>query len=277
MSGVSSLDFPIGDGAAPIFVAGPCLMEDAGMLLETARFLAGLGLPLIFKASFDKANRSSLRGHRGPGLAAGLKMLADVRTATGLPVLTDVHAVEQCGPAGEVADILQIPAFLCRQTDLVQAAAATGRPLNLKRGQFLDPRRMGLLVEKARAAGPGPFFVTERGTSFGHGDLVLDPRALVWMRESGAAVLYDCTHTLQQPAGDGDQTGGLRALCLPLARAAAAVGVDGFYAEVHPEPARALSDASTQLDFATFARLVREVRSVDAGRRAAQAVERHPG
>lgn len=271
MSGVRSFVPPIGGGAPPVFIAGPCLIEDAGMLLETARFLAGLGLPLVFKASFDKANRSSLRGHRGPGLIAGLKMLADVRAATGLAVLTDVHTVEQCAPAAEVADILQVPAFLCRQTDLVLAAAATGRPVNLKRGQFLDPRRMGLLVEKARSAGPGPFFVTERGTSFGHGDLVLDPRALVWMRGSEAAVFYDCTHTLQQPAGDADQTGGLRTLVLPLARAAAAVGVDGFYAEVHPEPARALSDASTQLDFATFERLARQVRALDAARRAVHA------
>jgi 2-dehydro-3-deoxyphosphooctonate aldolase (KDO 8-P synthase) len=254
--------------ARPRFIAGPCVVEDAGLLLETAQFLAGLGLDLVFKASFDKANRSSVRGYRGPGLERGLAMLADVKARTGLPVLTDVHAVEQCAPAAEVADILQIPAFLCRQTDLVQAAAATGRPVNLKRGQFLDPRRMGLLVEKARASGPGPFTVTERGTTFGHGDLVLDPRSLVWLRESGAEVWYDCTHTVQAPGGFDDHTGGHRALALPLARAAAAVGVDAFYAEVHPDPKAALSDAATQLDFAAFERLASEVTAIDAARRA---------
>lgn len=261
----------LGDATRPFFIAGPCVLEDEGTVLETARFLASLRLPLVFKGSFDKANRSSLRGHRGPGLVKGLRLLAQVRETTGLRVLTDVHEPGQCAPAAEVADLLQVPAFLCRQTDLIAAAAATGRPVNLKRGQFLDPRRMSLVVEKARSAGPGPFLVTERGTTFGHGDLVLDPRALVWLRQSGAPVLYDCTHTLQLPGGPGEETGGLRDLALPLARAAAAVGVSGFYAEVHPDPARAKSDAATQLDFATFERLVREVQAIDAARRATTA------
>ena len=254
-------------GAGPIFIAGPCVIEDAAQVHEIAAFLASLKLPLIFKASFDKANRSSHRSFRGPGLAAGLAMLAEVRERHGLSVLTDVHEPSQCGPVAEVADVLQIPAFLCRQTDLVQAAAATGRPVNLKRGQFLDPRRMVHVVEKARAAGPGPFFVTERGTAFGHGDLVLDPRALVWLSASGAPVFYDCTHSVQVPGGAEEITGGARELCLPLARAAAAVGVSGFYAEVHPRPALARSDAATQLDFAGFERLVAEVRAIDAARR----------
>lgn len=257
-----------GAAAVPLFIAGPCVIEDAALVLEIAVFLAGLGLPLVFKASFDKANRSSARAFRGPGLRRGLEILAEVKARTGLPVVTDVHEPEQCAAAAQVADMLQVPAFLCRQTDLVQAAAATGRAVNLKRGQFLDPRRMGLVVEKACAAGPGPFFVTERGTSFGHGDLVFDPRALVWLRGAGAQVLYDCTHSVQVPGGEGESTGGARELARPLARAAAAVGVDGFCAEVHPRPAEARSDAATQLDFAEFTRLVGEVRAVDAARRA---------
>jgi 2-dehydro-3-deoxyphosphooctonate aldolase (KDO 8-P synthase) len=255
------------------FIAGPCVLESYAEALATAQFLAEVasrrGVEITFKASFDKANRSSVRGYRGPGLTRGLEWLAAVRAETGLAVLTDVHAAEQCGPVAEVVDVLQVPAFLCRQTDLVQAAAATGRPVNYKRGQFLDPRRMGLVLEKARAAGPGPFSATERGTSFGHGDLVLDPRALVWLRSSGGAVWYDATHSLQQPGGEAETTRGLRDLVLPLARAAAAVGVDAIYAEVHPEPARALSDAETQLDFASFERLVVEACAVDAARRAA--------
>jgi 2-dehydro-3-deoxyphosphooctonate aldolase (KDO 8-P synthase) len=262
----------VGPDARLRFVAGPCVLESLEASLATARFLAGLaercGVEIVFKGSFDKANRSSLSGFRGPGLERGLAWLAAVRAETGLAVLTDVHAVEQCARAAESVDILQVPAFLCRQTDLIQAAAATGRPVNYKRGQFLDPRRMGLVLEKARAAGPGPFSATERGTSFGHGDLVLDPRALVWLRSGGAAVWYDATHTVQQPGGDAAHTRGERALALPLARAAAAVGVDAIYAEVHPAPAEALSDAETQLDFPAFERLVTECRAVDAARRA---------
>lgn len=260
-------------GARVHFVAGPCVLESREATLTTARFLADVagrrGVEITFKGSFDKANRSSLRGFRGPGLERGLEWLAAVRAEIGLRVLTDVHSVEQCGPVAKVVDVLQVPAFLCRQTDLVQAAAATGRPVNYKRGQFLDPRRMGMVLEKARAAGPGPFSATERGTSFGHGDLVLDPRALIWLQSSGGAVWYDATHTLQQPGGEAETTRGLRDLVLPLARAAAAVGVDAIYAEVHPEPSRALSDAETQLDFETFERLVVEVCAVDTARRAA--------
>lgn len=265
---------PIGGGAPPVFVAGPCVIESAAMLLETAAALVELapGLPVVLKASFDKANRSSAGAFRGPGLRAGLAALAEVRERYGLPLLTDVHEPAQCGPAAEVVDVLQIPAFLCRQTDLIQAAAATGRTVNLKRGQFLDPRRMHLAVEKAG----GRAWVTERGTTFGHGDLVFDPRALVWMSAAGVPVLYDCTHTVQVPGGDGPYTGGQRELALPLARAAAAVGVDGFYAEVHPDPARARSDAATQLDPAAFQRLVREVCAIDAARRGADPHARPP-
>ncbi len=256
---------PIGDGAPLVFVAGPCVIEPGDGLFRVAEALAALPVPIVFKASFDKANRSSADAYRGPGLDAGLEALAQVRRRFDLPLLTDVHAPEQCAPAAEVVDVLQIPAFLCRQTDLVEAAAATGRVVNLKRGQFLDPRRVHLAAAKAG----GRAWVTERGTSFGHGDLVFDPRALVWMRRAGAPVLFDATHSVQVPGGDAPTTGGRPEMVAPLARAAAAVGIDGLYAEVHPDPPRALSDAATQLTPAAFAALVRQVSAVDAARRAA--------
>jgi 2-dehydro-3-deoxyphosphooctonate aldolase (KDO 8-P synthase) len=250
---------------SPFWVAGPCVVEDRDQVMAVAEVVAALPGRRWFKASFDKANRSSAGAFRGPGLEAGLAVLDEVRQVHDLPILTDVHLPEQCAPAAEVADVLQIPAFLCRQTDLVEAAARTGRIVNIKRGQFLDPRRMHLLVEKVEAAG-GRAWVTERGTTFGHGDLVFDPRALVWMRAAGAPVLYDCTHSVQAPGGAGRETEGRRDLAHPLARAAAAVGVDGFYAEVHPDPPNARSDAATQLDFDGFARLVREVTAITHAR-----------
>lgn len=258
---------PIGGGAPLVFIAGPCVLEDRDTSLRAAEAVARVaheaGVPLVFKASFDKANRSHRDAYRGPGLEAGLALLAEIRARFAVPVLTDVHAPEQCAPVAEVADVLQVPAFLCRQTDLLVAAGATGRPVNLKRGQFLDPRRMGLAVQKVG----GPSWVTERGTAFGHGDLVFDPRSLVWLRESGAdAVIYDATHSVQAPGGLGATTGGHRDLALPLARAAVAVGVDALFAEVHPEPTRAKSDAATQLDPAGFARLVVEAQRISAAR-----------
>jgi 2-dehydro-3-deoxyphosphooctonate aldolase (KDO 8-P synthase) len=258
---------PIGADHPLVFVAGPCVIDDADLTLAVAAQLAALHLPLIFKASFDKANRSSGTAYRGPGLTAGLNVLAQVKDRFGLPILTDVHLPEQCGPAAEVADVLQIPAFLCRQTDLIWAAAATGRVVNVKRGQFLDPRRMGYVLEKTQQNGPVECWLTERGTAFGHGDLVFDPRAVVWMKGTGAPVLYDCTHSVQQPGGGGPTTGGARELAQPLAQAAAAVGVDGFYAEVHADPSRARSDADTQLTVAQFGALVRAVTAIDAARR----------
>ncbi len=254
----------------PFYVAGPCVIEDATMVFRIADLLAKLGeelnLKVIFKASFDKANRSSIDGFRGVGFEAGLTILAQVKTRFGLQILTDVHLPEQCAAVAEVVDVLQIPAFLCRQTDLVLAAAQTGRVVNIKRGQFLDPRRMGLLVEKARGA--AEVWVTERGTSFGHGDLVLDPRALPWLEKTGAPVLYDCTHSVQAPGGIGPTTGGHRDMALPLARAAAAVGVSGFYVEVHPDPSRAKSDAATQLNPTAFRTLVLQTLAIDSARRA---------
>ena len=246
---------PIGDSAPLVFVAGPCVLESREVAFASARAVVDcreeFGIPVVFKGSFDKANRSHVDAYRGPGLIEGLKILAQVKAHFKVPILTDVHLPAQCSPAAEVADVLQIPAFLCRQTDLLQAAGATGRPVNIKRGQFLDPQRIDLAVEKIG----GPAWVTERGTTFGHGDLVFDPRALIWMR-AAAPVLYDCTHSVQVPGGRSAQTGGRREMTLPLMRAAVAVGVDGLYAEVHPDPAVAKSDAATQLDPPTFRRLV---------------------
>lgn len=254
-----------GGGISPFYVAGPCVIESRDQVFAAAEAVAAVarefGVPVIFKASYDKANRTHDNAFRGPGLEAGLALLAEVRAHTGLPLLTDVHLPAECAPAAAVVDVLQVPAFLCRQTDLVRAAGATGRPVNLKRGQFLDPRQMGFVADKVRAAGGVPW-VTERGTSFGHGDLVLDPRSLVWLAETGAPVLYDCTHSVQVPGGGQPTTGGQRALAWPLARAAAAVGVDGFYAEVHPDPTQARSDAATQLDPAGLRRLVGETLAV---------------
>jgi 2-dehydro-3-deoxyphosphooctonate aldolase (KDO 8-P synthase) len=244
-----------GGGALPV-IAGPCVVESEELVLATARVLAAmasrLGLPLVFKSSFDKANRSALGSFRGPGMVRGLAALAAVKAATGLPLLTDVHEPGQCGPAAEVCDVLQIPAFLCRQTDLVLAAAATGRAVNIKKGQFMAPDDMRKLVDKARAGGNGRVTVTERGSSFGYHDLVVDMRSFAQLHEDGIAVIYDVTHSLQRPGGgpgnpESAESGGERRYALPLALAAVAAGADGLFLEVHPDPPRALSDRAVQL------------------------------
>ncbi|HVT60796.1 MAG TPA: 3-deoxy-8-phosphooctulonate synthase [Thermoanaerobaculia bacterium] len=240
----------VGGSPLPI-IAGPCVLESQELALQTAHLLAAigrrLGLALIFKSSFDKANRSSLGSFRGPGLARGLTMLAAVKEATGLPLLTDVHEPAQCAPAAEVCDVLQVPAFLCRQTDLVVAAAATGRAINIKKGQFMAPDDMRRVVDKARSTGNRRVTVTERGSSFGYHDLVVDMRAFTQLHEAGIAVIYDVTHSLQLPGG-GAESGGERRFAEPLALAALAAGADGLFLEVHPDPPRALSDRAVQLD-----------------------------
>jgi 2-dehydro-3-deoxyphosphooctonate aldolase (KDO 8-P synthase) len=241
----------LGGAALPV-VAGPCVVESEAITFETARALAGmaarLGFPLVFKASFDKANRSSIASFRGPGLAAGLAVLAAVKRELSLPLLTDVHEPSQCEPAAAVCDVLQIPAFLCRQTDLVLAAARTGRALNVKKGQFMAPDDMRRVVEKARRAGNGRVTVTERGFSFGYHNLVVDMRSFAWMQRDGIPVIFDVTHSLQLPGAAAEGTGGAREFAEPLARAAVAAGADGVFLEVHPRPAEALSDPETQLD-----------------------------
>jgi len=239
----------IGGEALPV-VAGPCVIESEDLVLDTAHTLAAmaerLGVGLIFKSSFDKANRSALGSFRGPGLEEGLRVLRLVKEETGLPVLTDVHEPEQCAPAAEVCDVLQIPAFLCRQTDLVVAAARTGRAVNIKKGQFMAPDDMRKIVDKARSAGNDKVTVTERGASFGYHNLVVDMRSFAMLQDEGIPVIYDVTHSLQLPGG-GTESGGQRRFAEPLARAAIAAGADGVFLEIHPDPERALSDSAVQL------------------------------
>lgn len=239
----------LGGADLPV-IAGPCVLEEPQQTLEIAQTLEALGrrlgLPIIFKASFDKANRSSLKSYRGPGLEAGLEVLEHVASATGLPVLTDVHEASQCVRAAEVCQVLQVPAFLCRQTDLILAAAQTGRAVNLKKGQFMAPDDMRRAVDKARSTGNSKVSVTERGVSFGYHNLVVDMRSFEILHREGIPVIYDVTHSLQLP-GAGEETGGQRQFAEPLTRAAVAAGADGLYLEVHPQPDRARSDSTTQL------------------------------
>ena len=253
----------IGGGAPLALIGGPCAIENEKHALMVAerlrRVTADAGVPFIYKSSYDKANRSSRDSFRGPGLAEGLDILAEVRAATGLPLLSDVHAPDEAEAAAKVLDVLQIPAFLSRQTDLLVAAARTGKPLNIKKGQFLAPDDMDKVVEKCRAAGNEKLMLCERGASFGYHDLVVDMRAFPIMRRLGYPIVYDATHSLQLPGG-GKETGGLKQYAPVLARAAAATGcVDGFFLEVHDDPDRALSDSSTQLDVETLAELIRTV------------------
>jgi 2-dehydro-3-deoxyphosphooctonate aldolase (KDO 8-P synthase) len=239
----------IGGESFPV-IAGPCVVESEDLVVEMAHVLASmaerLNLPLVFKSSFDKANRSSIGSFRGPGLEEGLRVLGIVKAETGLPVITDVHEPEQCAPAAEVCDVLQIPAFLCRQTDLVVAAARTGRAVNIKKGQFMAPDDMRKIVDKARSAGNDKVTVTERGASFGYHNLVVDMRSFALMQDEGIPVIYDITHSLQLPGG-GTESGGQRRFAEPLARAAIAAGADGVFLEIHPDPERALSDSAVQL------------------------------
>ncbi len=238
----------VGGDALAVF-AGPCVVESESLVLGVARHLLEWceqrGLPFVFKSSYKKANRSSVRSYTGPGDREGLAALARVKRELGVPILTDVHAVDEVGPASEVADVLQVPAFLSRQTELLVACAQSGLPVKVKKGQFLAPEDMRQVVEKLEAAGASGIVLTERGATFGYHNLVVDMRSLVILGELGWPVVYDVTHSLQMPGGE--TTGGDRRFALPLARAAVAVGVDGLFFETHPDPARALSDAATQL------------------------------
>jgi 2-dehydro-3-deoxyphosphooctonate aldolase (KDO 8-P synthase) len=252
-------------GAGPLLVvAGPCVVESADLCLRVAAHLVAAcqarGLPYVFKASYAKANRSSERSFRGLPRDEALAILARVRRDTGAPVLTDVHEVDEVAAAAEVADVLQIPAFLSRQTALLEAAVKSGRAVNVKKGQFLAPEDMRQVVDKLVAAGGERILLTERGTTFGYHDLVVDMRGLVTMRALGWPVLYDATHSLQRPGGE--VSGGDRRFATPLMRAAVACGVDGVFFETHPDPARALSDAATQLPLAESERFLDEARRV---------------
>ena len=257
----------VGPGHPLLLIAGPCVIEGEAQTIAAARKVADVaqrhGLPAVFKCSFDKANRTSGKSFRGPGLTEGLRVLARVKQEIGLPVLTDVHESAQCAKVAEVADMLQIPAFLCRQTDLLLAAGATGRAVNVKKGQFLAPEDMKNVVGKLAEAGCRNVLLTERGTTFGYHELVVDFRSLLTMR-AFAPVCFDATHSVQRPGAQGDRTGGDRELAPPLARAAAAVGIDALFCEVHENPDRALSDGPNSLTFPLWERTVGDVQRIRA-------------
>jgi len=256
-------------GDRPLFlIAGPCVIESEALVMEVAGRLkeltAGLGIPFIFKASYDKANRTSRASFRGPGLEAGLAILERVRERIGVPVLTDVHEGTPLGEVAAVVDVLQTPAFLCRQTDFIQAVASQGRPVNIKKGQFLAPWDMANVVEKARAAGNEEIMVCERGVSFGYNNLVADMRSLVAMRATGCPVVFDATHSVQMPGGRGASSGGQREYVAPLARAAVAVGVAGVFMETHPRPDEALSDGPNSVPLADVPALLETLKALDS-------------
>jgi len=256
-----------GTGHPLAFILGPCVIESPGHVLDVALALAAIarraGVPLVFKASFDKANRTSLRSFRGPGLSEGLRALAAVKSRTGLPILTDIHEPDQAAPAAEVADVLQIPAFLSRQTDLLLAAARTGRTVNVKKAQFMAPPDMRHVIAKLTEGGATGVLLTERGSSFGYHNLVVDMRGLPMMRALGWPVVFDVTHSLQLPgAGDGVTTG-LAEYIAPLARAGVGAGVDGVFMEVHEEPARARSDAANALRLDLVEPLLTRLTAID--------------
>ena len=264
--------FAVGGGHPLAFILGPCVIESPAHALELGLAIRDIGsrsgVPVVFKASFDKANRTSRGSFRGPGLDAGLRVLSDVKAQTGLPILTDIHEAGQAAPAADVADIIQIPAFLSRQTDLLVAAARTGRVVNVKKGQFLAPKDMRHVVAKITAEGNQSVLVTERGVSFGYNNLVVDVRAFPMLRELGFPVVFDVTHSLQLPgAGDG-VTAGLAEYIEPLASAGVAAGVDAVFMEVHEEPSRAKSDAANALRLDKLEALIMKLKRVDAASRA---------
>jgi 2-dehydro-3-deoxyphosphooctonate aldolase (KDO 8-P synthase) len=244
-----------------LLIGGPCVIESEELCLEVGRLLkraaGAAGVHYVFKASYDKANRTSGGSFRGPGLGGGLAILERVRAELGVPVLTDVHTVEEARAAGDVVDILQIPAFLCRQTDLIHAAVGTGRMVNVKKGQFLSPTEMLAVVEKARAAGGGRLLLTERGTTFGYQNLVADMRSIPWMQRTGLPVVFDATHSVQLPGAGGDRSSGQREFAPVLARAAVAAGADGIFVETHPDPDAALSDGPNMVPLGDMPALVR--------------------
>ena len=232
-------DIIFGNGCSSLVIAGPCVIESEDIVFQTAEQLKKIcgetGLPLVFKSSYDKANRSSIGSYRGPGIDKGLRILSDVRTKFGIPIISDVHSVDEVGPASEVLDALQIPALLCRQTDLILSASKTGKPVNIKKGQFLAPWDVKNIIDKFSSTGNLDLFITERGSVFGYNNLVVDFRGLSIMRSFGFPVVFDVTHSIQLPGGLGSSSSGQREFAEPLARAAAAVGVDGIFMEVHPD------------------------------------------
>ena len=261
-------DVHIGGGAPIVLIAGPCAIESRQHALETAQALNDVatvaGIPFIYKSSYDKANRTSIDGYRGPGLDAGLNILQQVRETIGVPVLSDVHEVDQVAVAAEVLDVLQIPAFLCRQTDLLLAVGRTGKPVNVKKGQFLAPWDMQHAAEKIASTGNHHLLLTERGASFGYNNLVVDMRSLAIMRTFGYPVVFDATHSVQLPGGAGAASSGQREFVPALTRAAVGMGIDALFMEVHPDPDRAPSDGPNMLKLADLPALLAQVQAIDA-------------
>lgn len=265
--------FNVGQGNPFFVMAGPCVIEDEELCFEIAsemkRITAELQIPYVFKASFDKANRTSHKSYRGPGIDEGLKILAHIREKVGVPVVTDVHTPEQVSLVAPVVDLLQTPAFLCRQTDFIRACAQSGKPVNIKKGQFLSPYDMKNVVDKARVAAmevglnPDNFMVCERGASFGYGNLVTDMRSLAIMRETGAPVVFDATHSVQLPGGNGVSSSGQRQFVPVLSRAAVAAGIDGLFFETHPDPSKALSDGPNMVPLCHMRELLSELKAID--------------
>ena len=258
----------VGSGKPLTLIAGPCVIENRDLVFEVAEAVNAvckkLGVQYIFKASFDKANRTSASTFRGPGVTAGLAVLQEVKDKLGLPVLTDIHESSHVAEVAEVVDVLQIPAFLCRQTDLLMAAAATGKAINVKKGQFLSPQEMSQVAQKLRTAGVENLMLTERGNSFGYNTLVVDFRSLPQLQSFGCPVIFDATHSVQQPGGQGGTSGGQREYVAPLARAAVAVGVDGLFMEIHPNPDKALSDGPNMLPLHRLEPLLKQLLAIRA-------------
>jgi len=256
----------IGKGNPLVLIAGPCVIENEEITFTTAKKLKEicdrLGISLIFKSSYDKANRTSGSSFRGLGIDQGLKILSDVKKKFSIPVISDIHSVEEVRPASEVLDALQIPAFLCRQTDLILSSSQTGKPVNVKKGQFLAPWDVKNIIEKFTSTGNQNLLITERGTSFGYNNLIVDFRGFPIIRSFGYPILFDVTHSLQLPGGQGSSSGGQREFAPPLARAAVAMGVDGLFIEVHPDPTQALSDASTMIPLQEIEGLLQQTKTI---------------
>jgi 2-dehydro-3-deoxyphosphooctonate aldolase (KDO 8-P synthase) len=258
----------IGDGAPLVLIAGPCVVETRAMVLKTAERILQItrrhGIPFIFKSSYKKANRTSARSFSTIGIEEALAILAEVKERYNVPILTDVHTIDEVAQAAEVADVLQIPAFLSRQTDLLQAAGRTGKVVNIKKGQFLAPADMKMAAEKVVLTGNKKVLLTERGTTFGYNNLVVDMRSLAIMRKTGFPVVLDATHSVQLPGGAGTQSGGQPEFIFPIARAGVAAGCDALFVETHPDPRRALSDAASQLKLDSLEELIRQITAIDA-------------
>ncbi len=256
----------VGGDSPLLIIAGPCVIENEDVTFHTAERLKNicrsLSLPFVFKSSFDKANRTSVNSYRGPGIDRGLRILSDVRTRFNIPVISDIHSIDEIKPAADVLDALQIPAFLCRQTDLLLAASKTGKPVNVKKGQFLAPWDVKHIIDKVLSTGNHDIFITERGTSFGYNNLVVDFRAFSIMRSLGYPVIFDVTHSLQLPGGQGSSSGGQREFAEPLARAAVAAGVDGLFFEVHPEPDKALCDGQNMIRLDDVEDILKTVKAI---------------